>query len=220
MEYTGFFEVQANPDKKRAADIMKISRRVCSFFWDASPKRPHFEEREGQADMAFEILDAIKNDQHILVEAGVGIGKSFAYLVPLLLRTNQGGGTIVIATSTIALQEQLMRDIRFLHEQLGTRLRLVLAKGQTNYICMKRVEEYQARPDAEMPEELAASIADGHQDRAEYPGDLPQGLWEQICVKQFGYRCRKCHRRCLYRDMRSELRFSGGLVVCRWPWSK
>ena len=214
MEYTGFFEVQANPDKKRAADIMKISRRVCSFFWDASPKRPHFEEREGQADMAFEILDAIKNDQHILVEAGVGIGKSFAYLVPLLLRTNQGGGTIVIATSTIALQEQLMRDIRFLHEQLGTRLRLVLAKGQTNYICMKRVEEYQARPDAEMPEELAASIAAGHQDRAEYPGDLPQGLWEQICVKQFGYRCRKCHRRCLYRDMRSELRFSGGLVVC------
>lgn len=214
MEYTGFFEVQANPDKKRAADIMKISRRVCSFFWDASPKRPHFEEREGQADMAFEILDAIKNDQHILVEAGVGIGKSFAYLVPLLLRTNQGGGTIVIATSTIALQEQLMRDIRFLHEQLGTRLRLVLAKGQTNYICMKRVEEYQARPDAKMPEELAALIADGYQDRAEYPGDLPQGLWEQICVKQFGYRCRKCHRRCLYRDMRSELRFSGGLVVC------
>ena len=193
LDYSIFLETPEERNRRRTEDILKISRRVSSFFWDSSPKRPNFEEREGQADMAFEILDAIKNDQHILVEAGVGIGKSFAYLVPLLLYTDQGAGTIVIATSTIALQEQLMRDIRFLHEQLGTRLKVVLAKGQTNYACMKRVEEYQARPDSEMPEELAASLAAGHQDRAEYPADLPQGLWEQICIKQFGQRCRKCH---------------------------
>lgn len=205
MEHSSFSEPQAEQNR-RIADILKISRRVSSFFWDPSPKRPHFEEREGQADMAFEILDAIKNGQHILVEAGVGIGKSFAYLVPLLLYTNQCAGTIVVATSTIALQEQLMRDVRFLHEQLGTRLKVVLAKGQANYACMKRMEEYKARPDSELPEELAASIAAGRQDRAEYPADLPQNLWEQICIKQFGQRCRNCRHKCLYREMRNELK--------------
>ena len=213
MEHSSFSEPQAEQNR-RIADILKISRRVSSFFWDPSPKRPHFEEREGQADMAFEILDAIKNGQHILVEAGVGIGKSFAYLVPLLLYTNQCAGTIVVATSTIALQEQLMRDVRFLHEQLGTRLKVVLAKGQANYACMKRMEEYKARPDSELPEELAASIAAGRQDRAEYPEDLPQNLWEQICIKQFGQRCRNCRHKCLYREMRNELKWTGGIVVC------
>lgn len=214
MEYRSAFENEAERDKRRAAKIMGISRRVSSFFWDPSPRRPHFEEREGQVDMAFEILDAAKNNQHILVEAGVGIGKSFAYLVPLLLYTGQNSGTIVIATSTIALQEQLMKDIRFLHEQLGTRLKLVLAKGQTNYVCMKRAEEYQARPDAKMPKELAALIAAGHQDRAECPTNLPPDLWEQICIKQYGQRCRKCHHICLYREMRKELKWGGGIVVC------
>lgn len=214
MDYRIFLETPEERNRRRTEDILKISRRVSSFFWDPSPKRPNFEEREGQADMAFEILDAIKNDQHILVEAGVGIGKSFAYLVPLLLYTDQGAGTIVIATSTIALQEQLMRDIRFLHEQLGTRLKVVLAKGQTNYACMKRVEEYQARPDSELPEELAALLAAGHQDRAEYPADLPQGLWEQLCVNQSGQRCRNCRHICLFREMRRELKWAGGIVVC------
>ena len=72
MDYRIFLETPEERNRRRTEDILKISRRVSSFFWDPSPKRPNFEEREGQADMAFEILDAIKNDQHILVEAGVG----------------------------------------------------------------------------------------------------------------------------------------------------
>ena len=60
----------------------------------------------------FAILDAVRGNYHFAVEAGVGIGKSFAYLVPLLLYNKKTGLPVIIATSTIALQEQLMDDIK------------------------------------------------------------------------------------------------------------
>ncbi|VDR36864.1 Probable ATP-dependent helicase dinG homolog [Alistipes sp. cv1] len=68
--------------------------------------------REGQQDMSFEIVDALINDQHFAIEAGVGIGKSFGYLVPVLLYSKRMNKPVIIATSTIALQEQLWRDVR------------------------------------------------------------------------------------------------------------
>ena len=67
--------------------------------------------REGQQDMSFEIVDALINDQHFAIEAGVGIGKSFGYLVPVLLYSKRMNKPVIIATSTIALQEQLWRDV-------------------------------------------------------------------------------------------------------------
>lgn len=109
------FASRKNRVREREKQIYKISERVSSFFWDADG-RPDFEEREGQQDMAFEILDALKKDQHILVEAGVGIGKSYAYLVPLLLYNHYTGKPAVIATSTIALQEQLLNDAAALQD--------------------------------------------------------------------------------------------------------
>ena len=70
--------------EQRRKQLYDIGGRVMTFFNDEGSVKHGFEQREGQQDMAFEILDAILNEQHIAVEAGVGIGKSFAYLVPLL----------------------------------------------------------------------------------------------------------------------------------------
>ena len=53
MDYRIFLETPEERNRRRTEDILKISRRVSSFFWDPSPKRPNFEEREVQADMAF-----------------------------------------------------------------------------------------------------------------------------------------------------------------------
>jgi len=80
--------------------------------------------------------------RHLLAEAGTGVGKSFAYLVPVLLHLADGGDPIVVATRTIALQEQLVqRDIPLLLKALGLdRLRVALAKGRGNYICRRRTE--------------------------------------------------------------------------------
>lgn len=60
-----------------------MDKMYILFFMDTAIEKG-FENREGQWDMSFEIVDAMKNRQHILVEAGVGIGKTFAYIVPLL----------------------------------------------------------------------------------------------------------------------------------------
>lgn len=207
------FTSRKNRIREREKQIYKISERVTSFFWDADG-RPDFEEREGQQDMAFEILDALKKDQHILVEAGVGIGKSYAYLVPLLLYNHYTGKPAVIATSTIALQEQLLNDAAALQELLETQCKVILAKGQTNYLCRRRADEYLARPDAEMADALRELIDKGCQDRADFPSDLPSGVWDRLCILRYGHSCWNCHHSCAYRRMREDIRFTDGIVIC------
>jgi ATP-dependent DNA helicase DinG len=92
--------------------------------------------------MAAAVEEALADGRHLLAEAGTGVGKSFAYLVPVLLHLAAGGDPIVVATRTIALQEQLVqRDIPLLLKALGLdRLRVVLAKGRGNYVCRRRTE--------------------------------------------------------------------------------
>ena len=67
----------------------RIGAKIDSFFWEDGPDKYGFEIRDGQPDMSFEIAEAMKRRRHIVVEAGVGIGKSFAYLVPTLLYNNE-----------------------------------------------------------------------------------------------------------------------------------
>ena len=72
-------------EEYRKAVLYGISEEVTRFFADDAPERYGFEQRPGQLDMAYDILDALIQNRHIAVEAGVGIGKSYAYLMPLLL---------------------------------------------------------------------------------------------------------------------------------------
>lgn len=207
-------------DSERQAILRKrqlywISQKVSSFFWEPSPERPDFESREGQQDMAFEIMDAIIAGRHILVEAGVGIGKSYAYLVPLLLCNAVLRKPVVVATSTIALQEQLLGDVKYLQAQLGLQQEVVLAKGQTHYLCRKRAESYLKRPDAVYADELRFLIAKGFQDRTDFPGDVPQSLWKSINIVRFSRRgCESCPYPCQYRQIRENLMRTSGVILC------
>src|SRR5437868_3116240 len=88
--------------------------------------------------MARTITEAIRSGRHALIEAGTGSGKSFGYLIPLL----ESGKTAVISTGTIALQEQLLhKDIPFLAQAYGREIKVALAKGRSNYLCMRKLEE-------------------------------------------------------------------------------
>lgn len=98
--------------------------------------------------MAVDIATAIRDKHHAMIEAGVGIGKSLAYLLPGILSMKCSGGVIIIATSSIALSEQIMEDIkqakdiiRKLYYEEDFELRAVLAKGANNYVCPKKVYE-------------------------------------------------------------------------------
>ena len=98
--------------------------------------------REGQVQMAEEVGRALADDQHLLVQAGTGTGKSLAYLVPSLLHDKR----VVVATATLALQHQLVeRDVPRLMEAIqgqdGVDTSYAVLKGRSNYACLHRVRE-------------------------------------------------------------------------------
>ena len=183
----------------RKAVIYGISEEVTQFFEDDAPGKFEFETRAGQLDMAYDILDALRQKQHIAVEAGVGIGKSFAYLVPLLLYSECMEKPVVVATSTIALQEQLRGDVERLQKFLCLRQDVILAKGQTNYVCLERAGKYLKNPNAKMGLELRDSIPRGCEDRNSFPFPIPQDVWKHINIQRYGkHDCENCKNRCQY----------------------
>ncbi|MBE7325298.1 ATP-dependent DNA helicase [Nocardioides sp. Y6] len=98
------------------------------------------QERTGQVQMAEAVATAMRDQHHLLVQAGTGTGKSLGYLVPSLLN----GDRVVVATATLALQHQLVeRDIPRLVEAVGDRLDASYAvlKGRSNYACLHRIRE-------------------------------------------------------------------------------
>jgi ATP-dependent DNA helicase DinG len=101
------------------------------------------EDRQGQRDMAAYVADAYNDGGVALLEAGTGVGKSFAYLVPAIWWAAANGERTVVSTNTINLQEQLVgRDLPLLARALGTSDRPVgfaLLKGWRNYVCLMRL---------------------------------------------------------------------------------
>ena len=77
------FERSQTGQAERKKKFRKIGEDVFSFFMDKATDAG-FEEREGQWEMSCEIVEGLRDKKHVLVEAGVGIGKSFAYIVPIL----------------------------------------------------------------------------------------------------------------------------------------
>jgi len=108
-----------------------------------------YEERPQQVRMAQAVTAALEAGRHLLVEAGTGVGKSFAYLVPLILRASEKSEKAVISTQTLALQDQLIqKDLPFLSGILPAEFSVVVAKGRANYLCLRRLRAAVADEDA------------------------------------------------------------------------
>ena len=102
---------------------------------------PSYEVRPQQLDMADAVAAAFAAREHLLVEAGTGVGKSFAYLVPAVLQAAGNGRRIVASTYTIALQEQLIsKDLPFLKKILPLKFSAVLGTGRSNYLSFLRLQ--------------------------------------------------------------------------------
>jgi ATP-dependent DNA helicase DinG len=101
---------------------------------------PGYEHRPEQLEMARAVSRAFDESRHLIAEAGTGVGKSFAYLVPAILRAARHDQRIVVSTYTIALQEQLVaKDLPFLAEVMPVEFSAVLGKGRANYLCFRRL---------------------------------------------------------------------------------
>ena len=128
----------------------------------------NFEERPQQSDMAAIVKKSLETEGRFLIEAGTGVGKSLAYLLPAALFALKSGKHVVISTNTIALQEQIInKDLPAVREVLlqegliqgPQEFRSVLLKGRSNYLCTKRwIEHPKALNDSDIGV-LAASLA-------------------------------------------------------------
>ncbi len=98
----------------------------------------NYHTRTEQIEMAKLVQNAIENNESLIIEAGTGVGKTFAYLVPAIIN----GGKVVISTATKNLQDQLFfDDIPKIRDALGVPVDINILKGRANYICQLRMED-------------------------------------------------------------------------------
>src|SRR3954465_877669 len=99
-------------------------------------KATNFEYRAQQQEMAIAVAQALEEERHLVIEAGTGVGKSLAYLVPAVLFALDQKKKAIISTHTINLQEQLLyKDIPILQKVLTVEFDAALMKGRQNYVC-------------------------------------------------------------------------------------
>jgi len=119
---------------------MKKELIIEEFFKSSGPLSlivNNFHERQEQVDMAKIVNEAIEEKKSLIVEAGTGVGKTFAYLAPALMN----GGKVVISTATKNLQEQLFfKDIPTIRDALKIPIDIKILKGRSSYICHLRME--------------------------------------------------------------------------------
>jgi ATP-dependent DNA helicase DinG len=123
--------VRATDDFFCPGGVMAKAGKVADFEYEPRPQ---------QREMAIAVAEAIDQGRHLAVEAGTGVGKSLAYLVPAILAALARKEKVVVSTHTISLQEQLIhKDIPFLQQHLGREFKAVLVKGRSNYLCLRRL---------------------------------------------------------------------------------
>ena len=112
---------------------------------------PDYEYRAGQLAMAQAVAEALDQRRHLLVEAGTGIGKTLAYLVPAIAT----GRRVIISTGTKNLQEQIFyKDIPFLQSILPRKFKATYLKGRSNYVCLNRLKRAESSPVLDGLEEM------------------------------------------------------------------
>src|SRR6266567_2380825 len=186
-------------------------------------KAKNFEFRRQQQEMAAAVARALEEERHLVVEAGTGVGKSLAYLVPATLFALEHHKKAIVSTHTINLQEQLLyKDIPILKKILPIEFEAALMKGRQNYLCPRRLERalQQANELFTGPEqnelkrlaEWANTTRDGSlSDLAVEPEPK---VWMQVCSEAHICTQKTCGQnpRCFYQQARKRL-LAADLVV-------
>src|SRR5262245_39893674 len=186
-----------------------------------------YEHRPQQLEMAEAVARAFEDGQHLLVEAGTGVGKSFAYLLPAIEFAVKKKKRVVISTHTISLQEQLIdKDIPLLRSVYPDEFTAVLVKGRSNYLCQRRLEQARSRQnylfDQRDQLESLWTIEEWCQDSLRNRGlgslaELPQlpdsGVWDRVCAEQgncLGKQC-KFYEKCFWQSAKRRMH-SGNII--------
>ncbi len=187
----------------------------------AQAMRASFEHRPQQVEMARAVEKALDTKTHLIAEAGTGVGKSLAYLVPAVLWTRGENRRIVIATYTKALQQQLVdKDLPFLKRVLGD-FRYALCVGGENYLCLRRFDHlrmgdlYEQNEVAALNRIFEWSTATRTGLRGDLDIEPSPGLWAKACRQAdlcFGKDC-SFYKDCFYQKARSREQQASVLVA-------
>lgn len=183
-----------------------------------------YETRPQQAEMARAVANALESGRHLIVEAGTGVGKSLAYLVPLILHAKRSNRRVMVSTHTISLQEQLVgKDLPLLKERIGPSFRAVLVKGRTNYLCLRRL----ARARSHQRELFGEGIAEELERIRAWADTTEEGsvqemrcqpsaeAWGAVCVEHGNCMGSKCpeRKRCFLFRARAQMHDADLLVA-------
>src|SRR6266487_5888568 len=131
-------------ESQPAGSPLDIVRQVEQIFSPTGilSRAKNFEFRPQQQQMAVAVARTLQEGGHLAVEAGTGVGKSLAYLVPAILYANTKRKKAVVSTHTINLQEQLTeKDLPMLEQILPVKFTFTMLKGRANYLCTRRLHK-------------------------------------------------------------------------------
>ena len=204
----------------RVADLLGLDGVIAGLL-------PDYEERPEQLEFALAMERCLTEGRHLLAEAGTGVGKSFAYLLPAVLRasSHREQGPVVISTGTIALQQQLeLKDVPFLQSVLPEKWSAVTAVGRNNYLCLRRLDLARRErgvlfPDPASEEQLQSIVewsldtVDGT--RMGLPNRIDSNVWQEVQAEHGNCLNRACRhfKPCHYQRSRRRMDSADILIV-------
>ena len=218
-------------DSQPAASPSELAAQVEELFGPGGllSQAKNFEHRVPQQKMAVEVVRALEAGENLVVEAGTGVGKSLAYLIPAILYGQAHRKKAVVSTHTINLQEQLAeKDLPMLQRILPVEFSFTLLKGRGNYLCTRRLQRALARAESLFTTPEVAELKRVYEwSRATEDGSLSDfdiepnpKVWEEVCSERGlcspklcgpGSDTAKTHGECFFQ--RARRRFLGADVL-------
>ena len=202
-------------DEKYVGDLLDETGTLASI-------KENYEPRPSQIALARAVARAFNTDAIGVFEAGTGVGKSFAYLIPAMLWATDNHTRVIISTGTINLQQQLIeKDIPTAQKIIGREVKSVLLKGRQNYICRRRLSDTIKEPglfddETEELERISAWVETTSTGTRSDMSFMPtESVWSRICSESdscMGMWC-PLHEKCFILQARKEAADASILIV-------
>lgn len=207
----------------------QLKQQIRTIHQSLKKKLPDYQPRPGQAQMIAEVANTIAGSYHshdrvALIEAGTGTGKSLAYLMAAVPAALFYKKTLVIATATVALQEQLVnKDLPFFLEHSGLHFKFCLVKGRQRYACIEKIKRQIQQPDLFAPSMTGSELqklptllqlwkqGSWQGDKDGLDETIPDALWSFISSDP--QQCPRSHQHCPFHQSRQFVEGTQVLVV-------